>query len=193
MCYNNTMSDNKAKLIYINLPHFSNIKSTDEWDGDEVEAKVIKFLNNNKQFIPKEAIRGDVLKIAKIGDFNISEYRNDGRVIFDGEKIIRLCSDIDDYGSIPKNFLTFEEFPIGYFTNVIEHNTIHFIDLSKFETSVRKTYNEYYDKLYVIEFVHQDKQYTIVSSKKLKNTIVSVELEHDDIEGYDFVSTDIRF
>ena len=42
---------------------------------------------------------GDIIHFEQFGD-----YRNDGKCIFNGEEIIELDYEIDDYGSVPNNF-----------------------------------------------------------------------------------------
>jgi hypothetical protein len=69
---------------------------------------------------PKEILkRGDVIVLDWIGG-----YRNDGKFLWDGEKIVSLDVDNgDDYGSVPFEF-SFPEFPPNYFLKSIDHNTI---------------------------------------------------------------------
>lgn len=59
------------------------------------------------------------------GDFVFSEthlgYRNDGKYIFDGEEILNLNEEPDEYGSIPTEF-QIGEFPPRYWINLIDHN-----------------------------------------------------------------------
>lgn len=66
------------------------------------------------------AQRGDLVALKK------RLYRNNDLYIFDGEKVIELNYDIDDYGAIPLEFNT-SEFPIGYWNKtknyvLSEHN-----------------------------------------------------------------------
>ncbi len=62
-------------------------------------------------------LRGDALVI---DDYN---YRNTGRLIWDGEKVLSLNFDIDEYGSVAKEMM-FPEFPLNHFHTTIDHNTI---------------------------------------------------------------------
>ena len=87
--------------------------------------------------ISKRMKRGDVLHNVSMGD-----YRNDGKFIFDGEK---LCypynkpfadatdpEDPDEYGYVPKSFLAINEFPVRYWSEIIDHNYYIYADLTDF-------------------------------------------------------------
>lgn len=173
------MDSQYAKVYQMELPPFFEYKG--EWD-EEVEAMVAKFLNKHKEALPPQIKRGDFVRITSIGDAEVIQYRNDGMFIFDGKKMLVLDSDLDEYGAVPKSFLTFTEFPVRYLTAALEHNSIHHIDLSKFQ--VEKSRSE--DGLYVYSFFHDGKKYTIASMEPIRKKIVSVEMDHDDYVGYDF-------
>jgi hypothetical protein len=64
--------------------------------------------------------RGDLIQLEWL------QYRNDGGYLWDGENVINLYYDIDDYGSVPLSF-SFPEFPFRYFENVIVHNDLVFL------------------------------------------------------------------
>ncbi|MFS8159577.1 MAG: hypothetical protein ACMG6E_05075, partial [Candidatus Roizmanbacteria bacterium] len=70
--------------------------------------------------------RGDVLHCVWVGD-----YRNLGKYLWDGKKVVSLDFDLDDYGSIPPQFSALE-FPLGYFSDAIENNRINW--LSPYQT-----------------------------------------------------------
>jgi len=91
-----------------------------------------KFPNKNykKTFDPVSLglSRGDVVH------FGNDDYRNNNKLIFDGEKLIELWTDADDYGSVPPNFVCGDEpgdFNIGDFEDSIEHNTINWLSKQK--------------------------------------------------------------
>jgi len=67
--------------------------------------------------------RGDIIEID-----DVSGYRNDGKVIWDGNTVMNLCFDIDDYGSVPPEFTIGTEFLADHWIHVIEHNNIVWID-----------------------------------------------------------------
>ena len=51
-------------------------------------------------------------------------YRNDGVAIFNGEKILDLYADVDDYGSLPPEFHVIEDqVPINYWTYLGDNDT----------------------------------------------------------------------
>jgi hypothetical protein len=85
--------------------------------------------------LSRQLKRGDVLHNVSMGD-----YRNDGKFIFDGENLCypynepfaeSACEDEpDEYGYVPKQFLAINEFPIKYWSDVIEHNFYIYANLA---------------------------------------------------------------
>lgn len=70
------------------------------------------------------AKRGDVIRLA-IASGPGGYYRNEGAYIYDGEQVVGLCYDIDDYGSVPSQFTPLEEgLPLDYWGDIIDHNGI---------------------------------------------------------------------
>jgi len=95
--------------------------------------------NYTKIFDPKSIHinRGDVIH------FGNDDYRNNGKMIFDGEKFEHLYTNVDDYGSVPPNYVVGDnedEFNIGDFEEIIDHNTINW--LSKDKLKEIKLYEE---------------------------------------------------
>jgi hypothetical protein len=91
-----------------------------------------KFPNKNytKIFDAKslDIARGDVVH------FGNDDYRNNNKLIFDGEKLQNLYSEIDDYGSVPPTFECGDspnEFNIGEFENIIDHNRFYWLSKEK--------------------------------------------------------------
>lgn len=83
----------------------------------EFAEQFLKILNHRGA----KPVRGDTVLIEQF-----SGYRNDGRLIFDGEKIIALEYEPDDYGNVPKQFHVLEApdwFTPEHFSK-IEHNQI---------------------------------------------------------------------
>lgn len=77
-----------------------------------------------------EAIRPDLNKLLLLrGDVIYLEWlyenRNNGKFLWDGEKVVNLLYDysVDEYGTVPSVF-TFPEFPLDHFFNTIDHNNI---------------------------------------------------------------------
>jgi hypothetical protein len=52
--------------------------------------------------------------------------------MYDGNKIINLDHDHDEYGSVPNEFKVIDEFPIDYWTKVISHNAIVHFDVDPY-------------------------------------------------------------
>jgi hypothetical protein len=72
---------------------------------------------------------GDVFHFAEW-----SEYRNDGRLIFNGNQLVELDSEFDDYGSVPTSMLTLQKpggYPMFYFEGSIFHDSLHHFDLNQ--------------------------------------------------------------
>jgi hypothetical protein len=77
-----------------------------------------------KQFNTTPMKRGD---IAHFGD---NYYRNSNKLIFDGVKLECLYTLVDDYGSLPPDYVVgdkLEDFNIGDFDNLIDHNEIYWL------------------------------------------------------------------
>lgn len=89
-----------------------------------------KFPNKNytKTFDPKQFFsRGDVVCFG-------GSYRNERKLIFDGTKLQHLYTKVDDYGSVPPNFVVGDnanEFNIGDFEDLIDHNNINWLSKEK--------------------------------------------------------------
>jgi hypothetical protein len=103
------------------------------WDDIE---KIYKYSNSlypnkhyKKIFDPKSFMkRGDVIH------FGNDEYRNNDKMIFNGENIEYLYTEVDDYGSVPLNYVCGDspnEFDIGDFENIIDHNSINRLSKEK--------------------------------------------------------------
>jgi len=103
------------------------------WDDTEKIYKYSNSLYPNKQykkiFDPKSFMkRGDVIH------FGNDEYRNNDKMIFNGENIEYLYTEVDDYGSVPLNYVcgdSPDEFDIGDFENIINHNSINWLSKEK--------------------------------------------------------------
>ena len=62
--------------------------------------------------------RGDVIVLEEFGG-----YRNDGKLIYDGEKLIPFDDTEDEYGHLPREF-TVNEIGSLYVAEVVEHNKL---------------------------------------------------------------------
>lgn len=96
-------------------------------DFQENIDSILEIANEHvKQWFPKIK-RGDV---AHFGE--LSDYRNDGVVIYDGNKLIPLEEDYDEYGHVPEDFTINEpKFHPTYWKDVIAHNDISWLKLDE--------------------------------------------------------------
>jgi hypothetical protein len=139
------------------------------WDENDKVYKYsnTKFPNKNytKTFDPKTLglSRGDVVH------FGNDDYRNNNKLIFDGEKLEHLWTDVDDYGSVPPTFVCGDEpgeFDIGNFEDIIDHNNINW--LSK-------------DKLKEIEiFINNENEIMGKVTIRAKLWYISIDIHDDD-------------
>lgn len=99
------------------------------------EKSLYKYFNKKypnrkytKTFDPKSFMsRGDVICFG-------GGYRNERKMIFNGEKVEYLYTEADDYGSAPPTFLVGDnddEFNIGDFEDSIDHNNINWLSKDK--------------------------------------------------------------
>lgn len=71
-----------------------------------------------------DILRGDVVM------FNGDDYRNSGKFVWDGERLINLDWHGDDYGNAPEE-ICFPEVPLDFFFSSISHNTYIYISEEK--------------------------------------------------------------
>ena len=94
---------------------------TDSWKYNNP-----KYKRNYKfEFNPKKDHK------IKKGDticFGGRSYRNEGVWIWDGNKIINLDDSIDDYGSVPSLFKVGNEFKPNHWIDIIDHNSIIWLE-----------------------------------------------------------------
>jgi hypothetical protein len=99
------------------------------------EKSLYKYFNKKypnrkytKTFDPKSFMsRGDVICFG-------GNYRNERKMIFDGQKLEYLYTKVDDYGSVPPTYLVGDndnEFNIGDFEESIDHNSINWLSKDK--------------------------------------------------------------
>lgn len=98
---------------------------------DQEKDAILKLIPNDK------IKRGDIVHIEEFGS-----YRNDGKLIFDGQKLVNLCYDIDDYGSVPSSFTIGDEFRSDHWINVIEHNALVWIGTIKYRSQLLANFNK---------------------------------------------------
>jgi len=97
-------------------------------DADESERPLGKDVQNR---LPLDfMVRGDLVVYDGMGtnaDWS-GNYRNEGMWVYDGRRVVSLEHDLDEYGYVPREFRTFEEFPIHYFWD-IAHGSKHHVDI----------------------------------------------------------------
>lgn len=84
-------------------------------------------VNTILPFVSDKLKRGDIVHFEQFGD-----YRNDGKYIYDGTKLLPLDTDYDDYGQLPLEFKVPTEFPPRYWSEYIDHNVFVPVDFERF-------------------------------------------------------------
>ncbi len=92
--------------------------NSDIYSFKKMAKRMTKFIGKNIIIYGQLLKRGDVLHLSWG-----STYRNDDKFLWDGEKVVLLDYENDDYGSVPKEF-SFPEFRPDYFSESIAHNNI---------------------------------------------------------------------
>ena len=120
-----------------------------------------EFPNKNykKIFDPKSFMtRGDVINFG-------GSYRNEYKMIFNGIELKHLYTDIDDYGSVPYDFIVGDnpdEFNIGDFNQLIDHNSINWLSKEKLK-----------------EIIFIEKDHEIYGQVKIKNKLWNIYINYD--------------
>ena len=90
--------------------------------GDELFKKMTKYIKKqvreyNPEFV--NIARGDVVIIE-----NESGYRNNGEFMWNGKKVIKLYTEVDDYGSVPPEIEIADDndFTAYSWENLVDHN-----------------------------------------------------------------------
>lgn len=95
---------------------FEQLYLEDDLENFDIEAaKLLDILIKNNV----DLVRGDLICR------DLVTYRNDDLYIFDGEKIIGLYMEVDDYGSLPKDFIVItNNVPPKYWDFIYEGNNL---------------------------------------------------------------------
>lgn len=128
----------QKKLYFILVHHKSVIYESDYFDGEydiwdftaEYELMTDDYNKMIKDRFPK-ILRGDVVR------FGGDSYRNNGKMIWNGERLIHLGRRADDYGNAPEE-ICFPEVPLDFYFNSIAHNKYIYITAEK-ATEIIKT------------------------------------------------------
>ena len=144
-------------------------------------------------------IRGsEIHHLLRLGDVvhfcRYSAYRNDGKVIWNGNSAVYLDTDSDEYGALPSTFVMNDNLPLNYWHNAIAHN--NYIWLMEAGNPVRVddtlvTYPAAYqhgppaDETLVETWTYG--RYTIIVSPESRfnprNHPIRVETDNDDMDG----------
>lgn len=93
----------------------------------DYEEEWMEKINSILPHLGKHFQRGDIIHFEQF-----DSYRNDGKYIYDGKKLIQLDTDYDDYGQVPEEFKVPQEFPPEYWQLSIEHNVHTSFDKESF-------------------------------------------------------------
>lgn len=82
---------------------------------------------------------GDVICVTNSKDYG---YRNNGKYMWDGENVIDLDYEYDDYGTVSSTFLVGKDFNTAmYWSDSIDHNSIVFAQFdAKYITDLKNDY-----------------------------------------------------
>lgn len=163
-----------------------------EFDDSTYDIDIAKFMNNNSNKIIGDLSkikRGDLILIEKINKKKVDKHRNNGKFIWDGKKFMELESEYDEYGSIRKDFLTFDEFPLGYWYEAIDHNCISMVSPNRLKY-LKKDKDEFDTDFYIYEFTGNDKTYKVGCETELdldKMDVVPMEETDDEYSIFNFL------
>jgi len=118
------------------------------------ETKGWKYKNPNKEKnyrfefnpIQKNNIkRGDIINFE-------GSYRNEGKWIWDGTKIVNLYTEVDDYGSVPPEFKVGKDFQPNHWIDIVDHNSIIWLEDELFENiEIYTKNNQYYGRIKIFD------------------------------------------
>jgi hypothetical protein len=140
----------KSKIVSLSKKNYPALaKKFVEAEDFDMSKKDLQLVNEkilpNLKSLP--LLRGDVIHFEWTG-----KYRNDGKLIWTGERAVELYSELDDYGTVPKEF-AFPEFPIDHFYESIDHNNLIWISADKVQEII-KNFDERTQKSFVTDLYH---------------------------------------
>ncbi len=159
----------KSQLHKLSLETLSNVSFVENDDNLELYAEITNSLKNNVYYLLSDLtqvvktllpsiVRGDVI-LFQDSDYI---YRNDSKVIWDGQQCLNLDYTDDEYGSVPPSFLI-NEFP----------TTDHFIESIGHNSYVRLNANDF-DFTFVSKFIMDSDDINVIfykASHKISNLI----------------------
>jgi hypothetical protein len=115
--------EGKAKLFRIPKEVFTT-ESDNYSVSDLALAKGLEYLQN------EDLVFGDLVEYEFAFGESDNRYRNDGLVIYDGEKLVNLYDNLDEYGSLHIIFQVIKNnVPLDYW-DAIDHNSYVWFDVS---------------------------------------------------------------
>jgi hypothetical protein len=82
-----------------------------------------------QQYVTKDWVRGDVVGVTNTEGYG---YRNTGKYMWDGKKLVQLNDEYDEYGHVPSKFMVGKEFDNAmYWSKVIDHNEFVYATFAK--------------------------------------------------------------
>lgn len=112
---------------FTKLPEVAHLLDVFDENKEFDEEKIASALIELNRLLPKlkvDLVKGDLILM-----MGVDRYRNSGVYIFDGQEIIILDREFDDYGNLPKMFRVINNnVPITYWQD-IKHNSIIWVDI----------------------------------------------------------------
>jgi hypothetical protein len=129
-----------SKIIDLKKEHcykFPQLTEIRQEDFNEITSEsLINLIIQNVDLSQFPLRRGDILRL----DW-IPKYRNNGKLIWTGEKLITLDTSLDNYGNLPREF-SFPEFSLNHFHKTIDHNNIIWLSLSNIDELIKNYIRE---------------------------------------------------
>ncbi len=179
-----TNNDKKAKLLVFPLSLYDNDPEVDILTN---KRKMLYLVNSSKtSTFTRQLKRGDLVKF----DLGI-DCGNGGKFIYNGKKIVKLGKKLGLYATLPHEYNVITEFPILYWSNILENNhNIWFRD-NRYFPEIRRNLREVKicPNLHVYEskFTYRDKTtYTVVfyADAELLEKVTKVVEEIPEINGH---------
>lgn len=184
---NDTENQKDKNILNIIHKKISKCKSNKYDDGNYVtfdhDSDIEYFIHDDAKYHDYilEHIKSRNYMDLKRGDIVAHEflgYRNSGRLIYTGEKIIDLSDEHDDYGNVPKEFKAITEFEPNYWCDRIYHNFYIWLDLDNETIKEQLTIDNFkpYRNSYKFDVIYNDKIYKIIYSSE----VIEMKWEMDD-------------
>ena len=122
MAYNMSLVPrrNKAEIFIVNVNFFSVLDKIQKYSNNDKELALLVLA---EVMITNHFIRyGDIVIEKDL--YNNYKMKNPGYFIYDGSKLQYLDRHIRNIGIIPKNFLSFQNFKLGFWESALENNLI---------------------------------------------------------------------